>query len=59
MIELNLKMARELVEAFGGDEDAVMTLMTGDENSHSGTGIYVGCAEYPEEGSNYLGRADR
>jgi malonyl CoA-acyl carrier protein transacylase len=52
-INLTYAQVQKLAEAFGGDEETVVCIANG--NGHSGAGIYVSCAEYPEEGSDFLG----
>lgn len=54
MIYLNYEQAKKLLDCFGGDETAIISIASG--NGHSGDGIYVGVAEYPEEGAVYLGK---
>lgn len=52
-IQINLKQAKKLVECFGG-EDSIMTVIEGDENYHSGPGLYGYFTDYPEEGCIFL-----
>jgi len=49
-IELALKEAKAIVDFFGGDEEGTVTVIRGDENYHSGPGLYALCTDYPEEG---------
>lgn len=55
-ITLNFAQATRLLDAFGG-APAQMTVSAFSEG-HSGPGLYVHCADYPEEGSTFLGEAD-
>lgn len=55
VIELDFKQAHELLQMFA-DEPGLVTLMMGD--GHSGSGLYAGWSEVPEEGAIYLGQAD-
>lgn len=54
-MDITLSQARELVKFFGGDEDAVFTIVEGNESFHSGKGLYVH-DEYPEHGCHFLGK---
>lgn len=56
-MDINLKQAEALIEAFGGDEDVVLTLVEGDEHFHSGPGLYVN-DEYQEHGCIFLGKIE-
>ena len=53
-MKISFDQAKILVEEFGGDEDAIMEL-TESDHGHSGPGLYVHCADYPEEGATFLG----
>lgn len=53
MIYLTLKQAQQIVDAFGGDEEAIASILNGP--GHSGNGVYLAWKDYPEEGSDYLG----
>ena len=53
MINITLKQAKMIVDAFGGDEDGVASLSKGE--GHEGKGLYLGWAGYEDEGSEYLG----
>ncbi len=55
-MRINLEQAKAIVEWFGG-EDAIADVMAvkKPEEGHSGAGVYVGSADYPEDGSDYLG----
>lgn len=55
-MEITLKQAQALVEAFGGDEESTITVVSG--NGHSGKGLYVCATDYPEEGSAFIGAAE-
>jgi hypothetical protein len=46
-----------LLDLFGGDENMVVTVQDekGCTDPHSGPGIYAWDAEYPEDGSTFLG----
>lgn len=55
-VEIDLRIAQEVLEYFGGEE-ANVTLSYGQEG-HSGEGFYIGCTEYPEEGAVYLGMTE-
>lgn len=59
-MEFTLKQAQALVEAFGGDEESIMTVteVKDGQKSHSGPGLYAHCTDYPEEGSIFLGKAE-
>lgn len=46
--------AEALLECFGGDEEATITVIEGDETSHSGPGLYAYSSEYPDEGLIFL-----
>lgn len=52
-MEINLEQAKTLVDCFGGDEEIILTIVNGDENFHSGPGLYVR-DEYPEHGYIFL-----
>jgi hypothetical protein len=43
-----------MLEAFGGDEDLIITVEAG--SGHFGEGVDVGSAGYPEEGGHFLGK---
>lgn len=51
-ITLNLAQARALVEFFGGEDTEAKVARV--DLGHSGAGLYVWCADYPEEGSVLL-----
>ena len=53
-ITLDLKQATELLEMFGG-EPGLVTLQLGNEQSHSGSGLYAYYNDIPEEGAAFLG----
>ncbi len=53
-MRINLEQARELVEAFGGDEDMEFELHDADEFWHSGPGLYL-TDDYSEHGAIFLG----
>lgn len=57
MMELNLKMAKEIVTYFGGDKDTSVTLAYWTDG-HSGEGLYVYCSDYPEDGAMYIGMTE-
>ncbi len=49
-----LAHAKDLVEFFGGDDEAEVSVSYNEEG-HSGAGIYAYLTEYPDEGSQLLG----
>ena len=52
---ISLEVAKALVDQFGGDDtDMTLAFFT---DAHSGPGFYSWCTEYPEDGSEYLGKA--
>ena len=55
-MEITLSQAKKLVECFGGDEDSSFFLEQGNEEFHSGPGLYAH-DEYPEHGYTFLGEA--
>lgn len=55
-MEIDLKIAEGILEAFGG-EDANMSLVYW-EDGHSGEGYYIYCSDYPEDGAIYLGMTE-
>jgi len=55
MIEINLSQAKELADAFGGDDELMFTLVNGDEEFHLGPGMY-GRDDYWEYGCVFLGK---
>ena len=56
VMEIDIRIAKEILDAFGG-EDAKMTLVYC-EDGHSGEGYYIYCSDYPEDGAIYLGMAE-
>ena len=54
-IILSHQQARDIVEAFGGDDDSIIQVTRVVEGGHSGPGLYCHEVEYPDEGSTYLG----
>lgn len=54
-IEITLAQAEGLVEVFGGDKDLELSVVRGDENFHSGAGLYAH-DDYPEHGFFFLGK---
>lgn len=55
-MEFTLKQAQALVEAFGGDDESTMTVVAGD--GYDGKGLYACAADYPEDGSFFLGKTE-
>lgn len=57
-MDITLKQAKRLVESFGDDDDdaAVLSLVEGDDEFHSGPGLYVR-DQYDEHGCVFLGEA--
>jgi len=53
-MDFTYDQARDLFEAFGGDEETVITV-TLVTNGHSGPGLYASFTDYPEEGGIFLG----
>ena len=54
-MEFTLAQARALVDVFDGDEAIIIMVKEGDATHHSGEGLYAWEAEYPDEGSAFLG----
>jgi len=53
-VTLNLQQAQELLGMFGGEEAAIT--VTKEPAGHSGPGLYAYHADYPGDGSVFLGR---
>jgi len=53
MIYFTRDQAKQLVDMFGGDDEAIAVVSNGE--GHSGKGIYVGWKDLPEEGAGFLG----
>lgn len=52
-VNLTVELVEMIAEAFGGEEDSIITIAFGE--GYSGSGYYAWAADYPEEGSIYLG----
>lgn len=52
---ISLEVAKNLLENFGGEETDMTVEFI--QEGHSGTGFYAWCTEYPEDGSQFLGKA--
>lgn len=52
-LELTAEEMKRLIEFAGADDPSAVVLRTGD--GHSGPGLYAWLAEYPDEGSMFLG----
>ena len=54
-ITINQRETEALLAMFRGESgDETITVIDGDENSHSGPGLYAYDSEYPDEGSIFL-----
>lgn len=54
-MEFNLEQAIALLGVFGGEETQIKVIEVDDDHGHSGQGLYAYYAEYPEEGTIFLG----
>ncbi len=54
-IRLTYEQAKTIFQAFGGEEECIVQVSHVVDGVHSGRGLYSHKAEYPEEGSVYLG----
>ena len=50
------EQAKNLLEAFGGDEETIITVEEGTKEWHSGPGLYAIYEACPEEGALFLGK---
>lgn len=55
-LEIDHRIAKEILEYFGGEE-ANVTIQWWKEG-HSGAGFYIWCTDYPEDGAVYLGMTE-
>jgi len=55
-MDFTFEQAKALLAAFENDPETIITVIEGDETSHSGPGLYAAYEACTDEGSIFLGR---